>query len=208
MKRKHMWAGIAGLAAASAGVALWAIQSPSGAGPESKTPSVNVKVQEANALLQGALLQESRHDFAGAARTYRRVLELDPRNKFAWYDLGVIAQQDGKTADALASYDKALKIDPSFTSALFNEAILLKSSEPDRAAGLLRRAIAADPKAATAHLHLGHILAAQGPGRAGEAGEEFRRAVATDPSLQSQVPEEFRESASPSPTSTPAGSTR
>ncbi|WP_266997043.1 tetratricopeptide repeat protein [Streptomyces sp. NBC_00354] len=167
---------------------------------------MNLKAQEANALLQAALMQENQQDSKGAARTFRRVVELDPHNKLAWYNLGVIAQQDGKAADALASYDKALKIDPSFTSALFNEAILLKPAEPDRAAGLLKRAVAADPKAATAHLHLGHILADQG--RTDEAGGAFRRAVAVDPSLRSQVPEQFREFASPSPTSTPAGSTR
>ncbi|MFI5999999.1 tetratricopeptide repeat protein [Streptomyces sp. NPDC051366] len=206
VKRRRWWAGIAGVAAACAGVAVWAVQSHWAAAPESKSPPVNLKAQEANALLRGALVQESQHDSKGAARTFRRVVELDPRNKLAWYNLGVIAQQDGKAADALASYDKALKIDPSFTSALFNEAILLKPTEPDRAAGLLKRAIAADPKAATAHLHLGHILADQG--RTDEAGGAFRRAVAADPSLRSQVPEQFRDFASPSPTSTPAGSTR
>ncbi|MEV0409800.1 tetratricopeptide repeat protein [Streptomyces sp. NPDC050448] len=194
------------MAAASAGVAVWAIQFHSGAAPESENSSATLKTQEANALLQGALVQENQHDPKGAARTYRRVVELDPRNKLAWYNLGVIAQQDGETADALASYDKALKIDPSFTSALFNEAILLKPTEPDRAVGLLKRAIAADPQAATAHLQLGHILA--GKGRTDEAGGEFRRAVVADPSLRSQVPDEFRDFASPSPTSTPAGSTR
>ncbi|WP_405700787.1 tetratricopeptide repeat protein [Streptomyces sp. NBC_00069] len=194
------------MAAVGAGVAVWAVQSHSAAAPESKSPSVNLKAQEANALLQGALVQVDRHDSEGAARTFRRVVELDPRNKLAWYNLGVIAQQDGKAADALVSYDKALKIDPSFTSALFNEAILLKPAEPDRAAGLLKRAVAADPKAATAHLHLGYILADQG--RSDEAGGAFRRAALADPSLRSQVPERFREFASPSPTSTPAGSTR
>ncbi|THA38000.1 tetratricopeptide repeat protein [Streptomyces sp. A1547] len=206
VKRRRWWAGIAGVAAACTGVAVWAVQSHSTAAPESKSPSVNLKTQEANALLQGALVQESRHDSEGAARTLRRAVGLDPRNKLAWYNLGVIAQQDGKRADALASYDKALKIDPSFTSALFNEAILLKPAEPDRAAGLLKRAIAADPKAATAHLQLGYILADQG--RSDEAGGAFRRAVAADPSLRPQVPEQFREFANPSPTSTPAGSTR
>lgn len=45
-------------------------------------------------------------------------------------------------------------MDPLFGPALF-KAVLLKSSEPNRAAGLLKRAISANPKATTAYLHLG-----------------------------------------------------
>lgn len=194
------------MAAASTVVAVWANQSRTESAPVTKGSSAVLKSQEANALLQGALAQEKQQDPEGATRTFRRVVELDPQNKLAWYNLGVIAQQDGKQAEALASYDNALKIDPSYTPALFNEAILVEPAEPDRAVGLLKRAIAADPKAATAHLRLGLILSDKG--RADEAGAEFRSAVAADPSLASQVPERFRDFAGPSPATTPPGSTR
>ncbi|MFF7123851.1 tetratricopeptide repeat protein [Streptomyces sp. NPDC016566] len=166
---------------------------------------MNRKVQEASTLFQSALLQEKYQDPEGAARTYQRVLQLDPRNKMAWYNLGVIAQRDGRTADARESYDKALKIDPKYASALYNEAILLKSSDTDRAVELLKRAIAATPRASTAHLQLGWILAQKH--RTDEAEDEFRRAVAADPSLLSQVPEQFRDDVSPTPNSSQAGAT-
>ncbi|MFI1162487.1 tetratricopeptide repeat protein [Streptomyces sp. NPDC020801] len=174
--------------------------------PEPKNASAARKPQEAATLLQAANLQSQYHDFAGAARTYRRVLEIEPHNKVAWYNLGVIAQQEGRTTDARKAYDKALKIDPKYASALYNEALLLKSSDPDRAMGLLARAIAARPNAATAHLQLGLILARKD--RDDQAGDEFRRAVAADPSLHSQVPEPFRDDVSPTPTSSQAGAPR
>ncbi|MGW3498817.1 tetratricopeptide repeat protein [Streptomyces sp. NPDC001020] len=156
--------------------------------------------------MQTALQQQQHQDSSEAAHTYRRVLELDPHNKLAWYGLGVIAQQDGKRFEARADYDKALKIDPSFMSALFSEAILLKSSDPDRAVELLKRAAAAQPKAAPIHMQLGLLLTERG--RDEEAEEEFRRGVAADPRLLSQVPERFRDSVRPSPTASWTGNPR
>lgn len=183
--------GLFAVAAVTTGVMSWAIHSYSAAPPDSKAPSpADQNLQDANTLLQAGILQQNNHDFAGADRAYRRVLELDPQSKFAWYNLGVMAHESGRAADARADYDKALKIDPMFPSALFNEALLLESSDPDRAAELLKRVIAGHPKDATAHLHLGRIWAQKN--RDDKAADEFRRAVAADPSLRSQVPEEFR----------------
>ncbi|MFE8942814.1 tetratricopeptide repeat protein [Streptomyces sp. NPDC007856] len=82
--------------------------------------------------MQAGIAQQQNHDAQGADRTYRRVLELDPQNKYAWYNLGVMAHEAGRTANAGADYAEALKIDPKFTSALFNEALLLESSDPIR----------------------------------------------------------------------------
>ncbi|MCF3132573.1 tetratricopeptide repeat protein [Streptomyces olivochromogenes] len=179
------------MAAVTTGVTSWVVHSYSAAPEDSKaSPSTTQNLQDANTLLQAGILQQNNNDSEGADRTYRRVLELDPHNQFAWYNLGVIAQGDGRVVDARADYEKALQIDPAFPSALFNEAVLLESSEPDRAAELLKRIVAGNPKAGTAHLHLGRIWKQKH--RDDAAKDEFRRAVADDPSLRSQVPEEFR----------------
>ncbi|MFF3907686.1 tetratricopeptide repeat protein [Streptomyces sp. NPDC001848] len=164
------------------------------------------RTEQANEMLRSALQQQAHQDFQAAAHSYRRLLELDPHNKSAWYGLGLTAQQTGQSAEARVAYDKALEIDPSFTSALFSEALLLKSSDPDRAVELLRRAAATDPKAAGVHLQLGRLLAKKG--HDDEARDAFRRAVAAEPGLLAQVPERFRAAVSPSPTSSRAGSTR
>ncbi|WP_406407826.1 tetratricopeptide repeat protein [Streptomyces sp. NBC_01643] len=197
-----MWTGLAASAVVATGAAVWAILSQPAATSESEAKSAAL---EAQTLLSAGLMQSQYQDFSGAATTFKRVVALDPHNKIAWYNLGVIAQRDGKKADARAAYDKALKIDPSFDSALFNEALLLKSSEPDRAISLLKRVVSHNSKASTAYLHLGQVLAKKG--RDDEAQDAFGRAVAVDPKLLSLVPEPFQDSASPSPSTSQAGTT-
>lgn len=183
--------GIFAVAAVATGVTSWAIDSYSAASPDSKDPSsTNQNLEDADILLQAGITQQENHDTQGADRTYRRVLELNPQNKYAWYNLGVMAQKADRTADARADYDKALKVDPVFTSALFNKALLLESSDRDEASELLKRVIAREPKAGTAHLHLGRIRVRQNHTK--DAADEFRRAIAADPALRSQVPAEFR----------------
>jgi len=204
MKRRKLWAGLVGTTAVAAGVAVWATQSHSTTAPESKNETTVAKTRQADALLQKALRVQNPKEASGA---FKRVLELDPRNKLAWYSLGVIAERDRKTADAVASFDKTLAIDPKFSPALFSEAFLLKSSKPDQAMELLRRAITASPQtAAAAHAQLGAILAENG--RDDEAKDEFRQATALDRSLIAQVPKRLRHSVSPSPTPSHAGSAR
>ncbi|WP_141358941.1 tetratricopeptide repeat protein [Streptomyces sp. 6-11-2] len=207
MKRRRLWVTLVGAGAVATGVTSWAItsHSTSATAPDSKTVQGHTS-QEAATLLQAGNLQVQYRDYVGATRTFRRVLELDPRNKVAWYDLGVIAHQEGRADDARKAYDEALKIDPKYASALYNKAVLVKPRDPGQAVTLLQRAIAATPRAATAHLQLGLILAQKD--RDDEAEEEFGRAVAADPSLHSAIPEAFRDKVSPTPTSSKAGATR
>lgn len=205
VKRKRLWTGLAATAVVASGAAVWAVLSQLAATPESEGKSAARAVSEAQALLNAGLMQSRYQDFSGAAITFKRVVALDPDNKFGWYNLGYIAQRDGKKADARAAYDKALKIDPSFESALFNEALLLRSSEPDRAIRLLKRVIAHNSKASKAYLHLGRALAKKG--RDDEAQDAFGRAVAADPKMLSFVPEPFQDSASPSPSTSQVGTT-
>ncbi|MDW4908705.1 tetratricopeptide repeat protein [Streptomyces sp. ADMS] len=178
------------------------------------TPATGIKptgpaatlVLKAEELVQAGIRQGENKDFSGATSSFRRALDLDPANKLAWYNLGVIAQEDHRTADARAAYDKALKIDPDFDSALYNKAILLEASDTDEAIALLKHIVGADPRAATAYLHLGQALAKKG--RDGEAEDAFGLAVRADPSLQQFIPEQFRDSTTAAPTGTEAGTSR
>ncbi|MER6428801.1 tetratricopeptide repeat protein [Streptomyces sp900105245] len=190
MKRRSMWAGIAAAVAVSSGVAVWALQSPSAGPTESKAQNT----KSAGALLKSAVEHQVHQDLQGADEDYRRVLELDPKNKNAWYGLGVIEQQQGRTANAQANFDKALAIDPHFMSALYSEAFMVRASDPDRAIDLLKRGATADPKAAAIHLQLGQLLAETN--RKDEAEDAFRHAVSADHRLLTQVPEEFRDTVS------------
>ncbi|MFD8369552.1 tetratricopeptide repeat protein [Streptomyces sp. NPDC059688] len=193
MKHRPLLAGLFGAAVLATGAISWAVATRSDMFAESKAPAP--AYQEADSLLRKGIQQDRNHDHAGAAHSYARVLELQPQNKYAWYDLGYAAEEVGNTDDARRAYERALTIDPAFSPALYNEALLLKKSKPDQAMALLERAMTADPKsAATAHYHIGLIWSRKGRDR--QAVTEFRQAVAINPSLLSEVPRTYRESLS------------
>ncbi|MFE7133024.1 tetratricopeptide repeat protein [Streptomyces sp. NPDC057638] len=195
MRRMWMWVGA--VLALAVGVVVWAVLAHGNPTADSTAfDDVKNRRLRANALLESGLTHFRHQEIAQAQTAFEHVLVLDPENKVAWFNLGSLAQGRGHRADALQSYDAALKADPSYTSALFNKALLLETSDPDAALALLRRAVAADPKASTAYFHIGQVLARQS--RDAPARDAYRRAVALDPSLRPHVPEPFREPGGPS----------
>lgn len=202
VKSWRLWTGLGASVAVAAGAVTWAVMSHPATTPDGKSENAPLTPLTAHALLQAGHVQAQHQDFDGAEATFERVLQMEPGNKLAWYNIGVVAARDGRPADARKAYDRALKIDPSFTSALFNQAVLLKASDPDRSITLLKRAITLNPQASTAHFQLGDTLASKG--RDNQARDAYRRAVAADPSLHSQVPKKFRDSTRPSPSSPPS----
>lgn len=145
-------------------------------------------------LITTGIEQAEKKDLSGASATFKQVLALEPDNKFAWFNLGVIAQGKGDSS-AATDYSRALQTDPSFTPALYNKALVVQSSDPDEAIRLLRRAISVNPKASTSYLHLGLLLKAKNDP---EAADDFAKAVALDPTLAQFVPAGELSSVSPS----------
>ncbi|MFI6058692.1 tetratricopeptide repeat protein [Streptomyces sp. NPDC051286] len=207
-KRMGLWTGLAAAVVAANVAAGWVHLSTgvSRTTPRAGSGPAAGLAPKVGRLLQAGIKQGGNKDFSGATRSFRQVLDLDPANKLAWYNLGVVAQHDNRTADARAAYDKALKIDPDFESALYNKAILIGTSDTDQAIEILRHIVGANPKAATAYLHLGQALTKKG--RDGEAEDAFGLAVRADPSLRQLVPEQFRNPTSPAPTATQGGTKR
>jgi predicted O-linked N-acetylglucosamine transferase (SPINDLY family) len=95
---------------------------------------------------------------------------------------GVRLQRQGALADAAARYSEILKREPANADALYRLA-QVACQEGSFAAGidLVRRALAADPRRARAHLLLGMALARLG--RVDEALASFDQAIACDPGL-------------------------
>jgi tetratricopeptide (TPR) repeat protein len=110
---------------------------------------------------------------------------MDPRNKFAYYNLGLIDQQAGNNVAAEKEYRQALSLDANFDRAMFNLAILRTPADPNEAATLYRKVIAIDPNWAGAHLNLGFVLISTG--QSAEGRSELDRAVAIDPTLAPRV---------------------
>jgi tetratricopeptide (TPR) repeat protein len=142
--------------------------------------------QKAGVLLQAGLAAHQSGRTAEAAADYKKVLQYDPKNQWAHYNLALIEQMNGQNAAAEADYRAALAVDPTFVGALYNLAILRTAAAPEEAIALYRRAIGVTPNMAIAHLNLGFLLNSLGETTAGKA--ELDKAVALDPTLKKRLP--------------------
>src|ERR1017187_5522808 len=70
--------------------------------------------QNATDLLNQGIKAQVAGDNATATSNFDQVIKLDPKNKVAYYDLGLIEQTANKPAVAEASYRSALAIDPAY----------------------------------------------------------------------------------------------
>jgi tetratricopeptide (TPR) repeat protein len=134
-----------------------------------------------------------------ATTAYFQTLARDPKNKFAFYNLGVIAQGQNRAAAAEAYYRLAIEQDARMGSAIFNLAILRALAGANQeAADLYRRVIAIDPNYAAAHFNLGLVLRLLG--RNDEAQQELTKAQQLDAKLVAPSPSASpARQASPSP---------
>ncbi|MCB2108613.1 MAG: glycosyltransferase family protein [Rhodobacteraceae bacterium] len=117
---------------------------------------------------------------AEAETLCRKVLSASPMNGPANFYLGLIAQQGGRPADAVLNIERAQKLgvaDPQ-TFQVLAAAFVSLGRFPD-AEKAIRKALAKMPRAAEAHLILGHAL--QGQGRFDDAASSYRAATKADP---------------------------
>ena len=150
------------------------------------SPVTTVGADAVARLIDEGIGQANAGQFAEAATTFNNVLAIDPNNKFALYNLGVLAQRRNDTAAALGYYDKALASDAAYTPALFNKAILLEPTSRDQAIALYEKIVGINPKASTAYLRLATLYAAAG--QADKAAAARAKATEIDPSLATPPP--------------------
>jgi tetratricopeptide (TPR) repeat protein len=146
----------------------------------------SASAKDVTKTLNGALQAhvEGNLDQAGAA--YQKVLELDPNNKFAFYNIGLLAQNGNRAEVAETQYRRVLQLDPQYGPALFNLAIIRTGKgDTTEAVSLYNQAIAANDADAGAHYNLGLLLRKQGDTAAGD--REISRAVELNPQLDRSV---------------------
>ena len=161
------------------------------------TPGAGSASESAADTLSRALQLHTQGKLDEATVAYYQVLAKEPGNKYAFFDLGVIAQTNKSVVIAESFYRIALEIDPKFPSPLYNLAVLRQQAGAHQeAADLYRRLIAIEPNNAGAHFNLGFALRALG--RTAEADAEFARARQIDPALVAPAG-----SATPRPTALP-----
>jgi tetratricopeptide (TPR) repeat protein len=125
-----------------------------------------------------------KQDYSTAEPLLKKVVEQDPYNYVAWFDLGFLYNAQGKTEDSIAAYRKSVASKPGvFESNLNLGLMLVKAHQPD-AEQFLRAATQLKPTAhvaegqARAWLSLAHLLESTNPDGALEA---YKQAALLDP---------------------------
>ena len=152
-----------------------------GDGSEDADAEASSQAAAVDALVQEGLDQLGAGDTEGATSTFGKVLDVDGDNKYAHFNLGVIAQQAGDDTTAMTEYDAALQTDDAFAPALFNKGILTEGADLEDAVALYERAVAADPEMAAAYMRLGFALVHLG--REDEGEDYLGKGVALDPAM-------------------------
>jgi Tfp pilus assembly protein PilF len=165
--------------------ALSVVMSACGGGKPS--PSASKKSPSTvNSTLSKAVHEMAQGHDALAVANFLAVIKTDRSNDVAWYDLGVIAQQQNQDTQAVDDYLSSLAGDAKYLPALYNLATLETSSHPETAVELYQKVIDIQPDNADAHLNLGFLLETLGQRQDG--AEHLVRAIQLDPSLASRVP--------------------
>jgi tetratricopeptide (TPR) repeat protein len=137
--------------------------------------------KKAQQSLNAGLKAHAKGDLTTASKDYKKTLQYDPKNKFALYNLALIDEAAGNYGLAEDKYRQALDSDPKYEPALFNLAILRTSRDPKEATSLYKRAVASNPKDASAWLNLGLLLRASGDKAEGD--KAVAKAITLDPKL-------------------------
>jgi tetratricopeptide (TPR) repeat protein len=123
-------------------------------------------------------------DLSRAETEYQATVKKDPTNKYAWCNLGVIAQARCYAKTAETDYLKSIGIDPKFEAALYQEGLLnfQRYRTPD-AIDYISRAVASNPNDANAHWVLGMALTRIHGGPHDRASKELNAALKLNPAL-------------------------
>ena len=130
----------------------------------------------ADALFNAARQLHKAGDLTGARTHYFRILELDPNHGEALHSLGVSAFQQGRAAEALEWFQKAVAVNPQSAIYHGNLGLALKSLRRyDQAIQSYQTSLRLDPTRLEAQVNLGSAYEAQG--RFDEAIEAYQAAA-------------------------------
>ena len=129
--------------------------------------------EPARVRMASALFAWKQHPRAETA--LKQALKLVPDDARARLQLGLTELGLGKTADAIATFDKARESDPDMVETYNVEGAILFESGDARAEHILREGIRVQPNFAPIHNNLGNLLSQAG--RFEEAGYHFEAAL-------------------------------
>ena len=118
-----------------------------------------------------------------AVKAYESVLQTDPKNAYALYNLGQISQTRGDNTKAIVYYNDSLKSDPTLTFVVYNRSLAYRDTgQVDQAIAGLREVIKADPNSVGGLYNLGNLLIASG--NVEEGTKLVDQAIKLDPTLK------------------------
>ncbi|GAA4179183.1 tetratricopeptide repeat protein [Gryllotalpicola koreensis] len=183
---RRVVAAIAGALVVGSALAGCTNGSASAKHPSSSAAPTSTQAALENQMLQNGIKQAGAGKYDDATSTFKAIVALDAKNKYALYNLGLIAQIQGDKDGALDNYDKAIAVDPKFTSALYNKAIVLEPSDRKQAESIYEQIVKIDPKASTSFLRLSYLYQADGDQAKADAAKQS--ALKLDPSLATVTP--------------------
>jgi tetratricopeptide (TPR) repeat protein len=125
-----------------------------------------------------------KRDYASAEPLLKKVVDADPGNFQAWFDLGFVSNALGNTPDSIAAYRKSVAAKPDVFESNLNLGLMLaKTGQPDaeqflRAATTLKPTANVDEAHARAWSSLARVLENNKPD---EAIEAYKQAAALEP---------------------------
>jgi Tfp pilus assembly protein PilF len=128
-----------------------------------------------------------KNDFAAAEPLLRKVVADEPNNYQAWFDLGFVLNQLGRTDDSIDAYRKSVAAKPDVFESNLNLGLMLAREKKPEAEQFLRAATQLKPTAhvaegqARAWLSLAHVLEPEHPDQALDAYTKAAALVPKDP---------------------------
>ena len=128
---------------------------------------------------QGSAAQDA-GKYSQAEAIWRRVLQIEPKNAYAYYNLGIALRNQGKLEQAIAAYKKAIQLNPNYANAYINLGVALYYQKKlEQAIAAYKKAIQLNPKDADAYNNLGAALSDQG--KLEQAIAAYKKAIQLNP---------------------------
>ena len=142
---------------------------------------------ELGSVLESAVAYEVRgakaldeRDWAAAAASFRKGVELAPNEPSLHHKLGTALFMRGDARGAIDQFEEALRLSPGFAKANYSLGVLMGSNgRPDKAIEHLSAAVRDDPAYVEARLRLADVLRATG--RLAPALAQYEQAAKLDP---------------------------
>ncbi len=151
--------------------------------PGDAIASIREEFLDSYSFLRAGIANENTGDHKGAERAFRRGLEIAPNDVELLNALGWTLFQDGRSEEAVASYETALEVEPDHVKSHNNIALaLVELGRLEAAAGHFEASLRIEPKPEI-YSDLGFTLARLG--RTEEAMEYYSKALELDPDCTS-----------------------